>query len=82
MYYPVFVAGAGAAVMGAAAPRDDVRRAGAGWEEHRRDGLLEARSVSRLGESDLGVNARRLERLANGRIYCRNYAGDVACVDA
>jgi uncharacterized iron-regulated protein len=27
MYYPVFVAGAGAAVMGAAAPRDDVRRA-------------------------------------------------------
>jgi uncharacterized protein (DUF1499 family) len=30
---------------------------------NRRDGLLEARSVSRLGESDLGVNARRLERL-------------------
>ena len=26
-------------------------------------GLLQARSVSRLGDSDLGVNARRLERL-------------------
>ena len=26
-------------------------------------GTLEARSVSRLGDSDLGVNARRLERL-------------------
>ncbi len=30
---------------------------------NRRDGLVEARSVSRLGESDLGVNAGRLERL-------------------
>lgn len=26
-------------------------------------GVIEARSVSRLGDSDLGVNARRLERL-------------------
>lgn len=27
------------------------------------DGVIEARSVSRLGDSDLGVNARRLDRL-------------------
>jgi uncharacterized protein (DUF1499 family) len=27
------------------------------------DGLLQARSVSRLGDSDLGVNSRRLEDL-------------------
>lgn len=28
-----------------------------------RDGVIEARSLSRLGDSDLGVNARRLESL-------------------
>jgi uncharacterized protein (DUF1499 family) len=32
-------------------------------ELHAAEGVIEARSISRLGDSDLGVNARRLETL-------------------